>query len=179
MSFLATLLVNVSIGGVLTSFAAPPVLMVAGKWNWDWAYMMTTFGWKSIIATIVNAALALFLLKTELVSLPPAGTHTVKRSVSRWISILHIFVLGLIVLAANDPLILSAIFLGFLGIVVATKTYQDTLKVRESLFVTVFLSGLVVIGGLQDWWLGPLIRDEHFPLFLGRRFLPHLPIMRH
>ena len=59
---LATLLVNISIGGVLTPFAAPPVLMVAGKWNWDLAYMMTTFGWKSVVAIIVNAALALLLL---------------------------------------------------------------------------------------------------------------------
>jgi hypothetical protein len=36
---LGLLFVNVSIGGTLTHFAAPPVLMVAGKWNWDMAFM--------------------------------------------------------------------------------------------------------------------------------------------
>jgi hypothetical protein len=32
---LGVLFVNVSIGGTLTSFAAPPVLMVAAAWQWD------------------------------------------------------------------------------------------------------------------------------------------------
>ena len=111
---LATLLVDISIGGVLTPFAAPPVLMVAGKWNWDLAYMMTTFGWKSVVAIIVNAALALLLLRTELMALPAAGTDAIKSHVPRWISMIHVLILGLIVLFAHDPLILSAIFLSFL-----------------------------------------------------------------
>ena len=32
---LGVLFVNVSIGGTLTSYAAPPVLMVAATWQWD------------------------------------------------------------------------------------------------------------------------------------------------
>ena len=38
---LGVLFVNVSIGGVLTPFAAPPVLMVAAKWGWDLPFMLT------------------------------------------------------------------------------------------------------------------------------------------
>ena len=34
------LFVNVSIGGTLTHFAAPPVLMVARPWGWDTAFMI-------------------------------------------------------------------------------------------------------------------------------------------
>ncbi len=41
---LGVLFVNVSIGGTLTHFAAPPVLMVAAKWGWDITFMFTTFG---------------------------------------------------------------------------------------------------------------------------------------
>ncbi|MBS0554290.1 MAG: hypothetical protein JSS47_17435, partial [Proteobacteria bacterium] len=63
---LGTLLVNVSIGGTLTSFAAPPVLMVAGKWGWDVAFMMTTFGWKAAIAVFINAAVVAWLFRREL-----------------------------------------------------------------------------------------------------------------
>ena len=37
---LGLLFVNVSIGGTLTHFAAPPVLMVARHWDWDTAYML-------------------------------------------------------------------------------------------------------------------------------------------
>lgn len=169
---LATLLVNVSIGGVLTSFAAPPVLMVAGTWNWDWTYMMITFGWKSVVAIIINTVFALLLLKTELMSLHPAGADAIRKPVPTWMSMMHMFVLGLIVLAAHDPLLLSITFLCFLGIVASTRAYQDRLKVRESACVAFFLGGLVVIGGPQDWWLGPLIRDmSHLPLFIGATIL--------
>ena len=44
---LGLLFVNVSIGGTLTQFAAPPVLMVARPWNWGYLHMLTHFGWKA------------------------------------------------------------------------------------------------------------------------------------
>jgi hypothetical protein len=56
---LGVLFVNISIGGTLTPFAAPPVLMVAAKWNWDIWFMLANFGWKAAIAVVVNAAVAM------------------------------------------------------------------------------------------------------------------------
>ena len=47
---LGLLFVNVSIGGTLTHFAAPPVLMVARPWGWDTAFMLSHFGWRAVIA---------------------------------------------------------------------------------------------------------------------------------
>src|SRR5438034_3704490 len=44
---LGLLFVNVSIGGTLTHFAAPPVLMVAAKWYWNLAFMFQHFGWRA------------------------------------------------------------------------------------------------------------------------------------
>jgi len=41
---LGVLFVNVFIGGTLTPFAVPPLLMVAGKWRWDITIMMSAFG---------------------------------------------------------------------------------------------------------------------------------------
>ena len=52
---LAVLLVNISIGGVLTPYAAPPVLMVAETWGWDLHFMSSVFGWKAAIAVLINA----------------------------------------------------------------------------------------------------------------------------
>ena len=43
---LGVLFVNVSIGGTLTPYAAPPVLMVAATCGWDLPFMLSTFGWK-------------------------------------------------------------------------------------------------------------------------------------
>jgi hypothetical protein len=63
---LGVLFVNVSIGGTLTSFAAPPVLMVAKAWNWDSAFMASTFGWRASIAVLFNASIITVLLRKHL-----------------------------------------------------------------------------------------------------------------
>lgn len=173
---LAVLFVNVSIGGVLTHFAAPPVLMVAGKWNWDLSFMASTFGWKAALATFLNAAGAAFILRKELrflgaarVASPPASFPPY------WLVGVHLVFLGMIVLNAHHPVIFMGLFLFFMGVTAITKEYQDELKLREALLVGFFLGGLVILGGLQKWWLDPLIRQlEAFPLFLGTTFLTAL-----
>src|SRR5690606_33760215 len=67
---LAVLFVNVSIGGTLTPFAAPPVLMVAGQWGWDLSFMLTQIGWKSAVACLINALGVMLLFRRELAQLP-------------------------------------------------------------------------------------------------------------
>jgi predicted cation transporter len=49
------------------------------------------------------------------------------------------------------------VFMLFLGLVAATREYQDPLKLKEGLLVGFFLAGLVTFGDLQQWWLEPLI----------------------
>jgi hypothetical protein len=63
---LGVLFVNISVGGTLTSFAAPPVLMVAATWNWDSAFMAANFGWKAAIAVLVNATGITILVRRHL-----------------------------------------------------------------------------------------------------------------
>ena len=53
---LGLLFVNVSIGGTLTHFAAPPVLMVARPWDWDTAVHARHFGWRAVVAIVVSTA---------------------------------------------------------------------------------------------------------------------------
>ncbi|MFH1044038.1 MAG: putative Na+/H+ antiporter [Pseudomonadota bacterium] len=48
---------SVSTGGALTIFAAPPILMVATKWEWDRGMVFSPFGWKALIAVVTNAAI--------------------------------------------------------------------------------------------------------------------------
>ena len=45
----------------------------------------------------------------------------------------------------------------FLKLLLAQLQYQDPLKLREGLLVGFFLGGLVVLGGMQQWWLQPLL----------------------
>jgi hypothetical protein len=152
---LGVLFVNVSIGGTLTPFAAPPVLMVAATWGWDLAYMLQTFGWKTAIAVFVNAALVTMLIRNELLRLGEASMA--RLTVPPIMVIVHLaFLLG-VVLFAHHPVVFMGLLLFFIGYASAYAVHQDRLILREALLVAFFLAGLVVLGGQQSWWLQPLL----------------------
>ncbi|CAN5680371.1 putative Na+/H+ antiporter [soil metagenome] len=164
---LGVLFVNVSVGGTLTSFAAPPVLMVAATWNWDSAFMATTFGWKAAIAVMINATLVTMLLRKHLESKPPASPDEVRR-VPLLVSAIHLAFLAAVVAFAHHPVIFLGLFLLFLGFAQAYERYQNPLILKEALLVGFFLAGLVVLGGLQQWWLQPIVSGlEPVALFFG------------
>ena len=152
------LFVNVSIGGTLTPFAAPPVLMVAAKWNWDISFMIVTFGWKAALAVIINALAVTWLFRHELKHV----SQKVESSVlaTPWlIVVIHLAFLALVVILAHHPVVFMGIFLFFLGFTAAYHQHQSPLILREALLVAFFLAGLVVLGGQQQWWLQPLLMD--------------------
>ena len=152
---LGVLFVNVSIGGTLTPFAAPPVLMVAATWNWDLAYMLQTFGWKTAIAVCVNAALVTLLIRDELLRLGEASIA--RLTVPPIMVIVHLAFLTGVVLFAHHPVVFLGLLLFFIGYASAYAVHQDRLILREALLVAFFLAGLVVLGGQQSWWLQPLL----------------------
>lgn len=165
------LFVNISIGGTLTPFAAPPVLMVAGKWNWDIWFMMANFGWKAAIAVLINAGAATLLFRRELGALTQqdASDHA---KVPLPVVMTHLlFLLGVVVFA-HHPSVFLGLFLFFLGFTTAYERYQDPLILREALLVAFFLAGLVVLGGMQQWWLEPILMGmDASTVFFGATLL--------
>ncbi len=153
---LGALFVNVSIGGTLTPFAAPPVLMVAAKWNLDIAYMFTHVGWKAAIAVLVNAGVLTFLFAKELKGMDHA-TQSPYTGVPGWMVGVHLAFLAAIVVFAHHPAAFIAVFLLFMGVATAYPDCQERLILREGLLVAFFLGGLVVLGGMQQWWLQPVL----------------------
>ena len=155
---LGVLFVNVSIGGTLTSFAAPPVLMVAAKWNWDSWYMLTHFGWKAALAVFCNALVATLLFKRQLAQLPKASqSHDIQ--IPFGVLLVHVVFLAGVVTFAHHPAAFLGLFLFFIGFAQAYPKYQDSrLLLREGLLVAFFMAGLVLLGGQQQWWLEPLLR---------------------
>lgn len=152
---LGVLFVNISIGGTLTPFAAPPVLMVASTWQWDLSFMLQTFGWKAAIAVLVNAVLVTLFMRRELLSL---GEPAVARlTVPPIMVAIHLAFLIAIVLFAQHPVVFMGLLLFFIGFASAYAVNQDRLILREALLVAFFLAGLVVLGGQQSWWLQPLL----------------------
>jgi Putative Na+/H+ antiporter len=165
---LGVLFVNISIGGTLTSFAAPPVLMVAATWQWDSAFMATTFGWKAAIAVFINATAITVLLHKHLRDEEPQAAGKSQTPVPALVSGIHLAFLAGVVIFAHHPVIFLGLFLLFLGFAQAYDKYQTPLILKEALLVGFFLAGLVVLGGMQQWWLQPIVSSlQPTALFFG------------
>ncbi len=150
---IGVLFVNVSIGGTLTSFGAPPVLMVAATWEWTTPFMFMTFGWKALLAVLVNATVQTLVFRREISALETGDSAPRASSVPLSVAAIHLLFLVGVVVFAHHPAIFMGLFLFFLGYTEAYERYQDRLILREGLLVAFFLAGLVVLGGLQQWWL--------------------------
>jgi hypothetical protein len=148
---IGTLFVNVSIGGAMTPFAAPPILMVAAKWNWDLNFMINTFGWRTALAVFINSIILTFLFRNELTKLGESKIKTIK--IPSFVLILHLILLLGVIFFVHDLIIFLGIFLIFLAVVNSFNQYQDKLIINQAFLVSLFLAGLVVLGGQQKWWL--------------------------
>ncbi|NLY64473.1 MAG: hypothetical protein GX070_05890 [Alcaligenaceae bacterium] len=165
---LGVLFVNVSIGGVLTAYAAPPVLMVAQTFGWDSMYMLTHFGWKAVLAVIANALIITLICRKDIeshlvgtgkgINAPSSQDSSQSRpAVPAGVILIHLLFLTGIVLFAHHTAIFMGLLMLFIGYCEAYKKYQDTLMVKEGLMVGFFLAGLIILGGLQQWWLQDLL----------------------
>lgn len=169
---LGLLFVNVSVGGTLTHFAAPPVIMVAGRWGWDSGFMLSHFGWKALVGiAVANVGTALWLRRDLAALAGRAGAASAGGEGARapaWIVAVHLAALGLLVFTAHSPPALVGAFLFFIGFQRATAPHQAPLDLRSPLLVGFFLAGLVIHGSGQAWWIQPVLsRLDALPLFLG------------
>ena len=166
---IGVLFVNVSIGGTLSAYAAPPVLMVASTWHWDSAFMFATFGWKAALAVRVNATACAFVLRRHVIpAVSNAADSGPEAAVPRTVVAVHLALLAGVVLLAHHPLAFLGLFLMFLGFTQAYERYQSPLIIKEALLVAFFLAGLVVLGGMQSWWLQPIVSALNpLALFFG------------
>jgi hypothetical protein len=177
---LGLLFVNVSIGGTLTQFAAPPVLIVARPWGWDMRFMFAAFGWRAAMAIVTSTLLYYFWFRRDFGRL---AVRTPMPDVDRpdeeagspallpipvWLIVVHTGFMIWTVLNAHHPVLFVGGFLFFLGFARATAAYQSRIELRTPLLVGFFLAGLVIHGGLQGWWIAPLLsRLPETQLFLG------------
>ncbi len=166
---LGLLFVNVSIGGTLTNFAAPPVLMVAGPWGWDTGFMLKHFGPKVLPAVILSTLLTAYFFRHELARLEISKPSPEFNSRPPfWVFIVQAAFMAMTILQSHHIVFMIPVFLIFLGWCQVTREFQDELKIKESLLVAFFLGGLVTLGKLQDWWLQPTLASlEPKTLFFG------------
>ena len=263
---LGLLLVHISIGGTLTNFAAPPVLMVAGPWGWDMSHMVLHFGWKAALAIVLSNGLYFALFRREMAALESrfavvrlkeeiqtrflkradvdeqfeqlarsgsadAGTRAMidseiqeitdrvriqleeqfipelrergveedlireafsqrfeevklreirrllpgllppdqrgmfvdpdwdKRddSVPVWVTLVHVLFMAWTIVNAHHPPLFVIGMLFFLGFSQVTMDYQNRVDLKPAMLVGFFLAGLVIHGGVQGWWIAPIL----------------------
>ncbi len=162
---LGLLFVNISVGGTLTHFAAPPVLMIAEKWHFGMSYMFMNFGWKAIIGILIANATYFFAFRKHFAGLANAETDSSKKI--RWderedpipvaITLTHLGFLAFTVLTAHYPALFIGGFMFFIGFTQATGHHQNDVSMKSPLLVGFFLAGLVIHGGCQGWWIEPLL----------------------
>ena len=178
---LGLLFVNISVGGTLTHFAAPPVLMVAAKWNWDTPFMLLNFGWKAVLGIIVSNAAYYFFFRREFSELKKKAQANAAEEaadearhvrVPGWVICAHIGFLAWTVFTAHYPALFIGAFLFFLAFTAATEPHQGAMNLRAPMLVGFFLGGLVIHGGLQGWWIAPVLAHlGELPLMFGATLL--------
>jgi Putative Na+/H+ antiporter len=161
---LGLLFVNISVGGVLTHFAAPPVLMVASRWGWNTPFMFRQFG-EAALAGIVISNIIYYLvfrrsiaqLASQQLTFTTSETKESQTPIPAWVTIGNLIVMAWTVLVSHYPVLVVGGFLFFVAFVEVTSDYQSELQLRSPILVGFFLAGLVIHGGLQQWWIGPVL----------------------
>lgn len=163
---LGLLFTNISVGGVLTNFAAPPVLMVSKSWNWDTSYMLQHFGWKAVLGIVIANSIYYFIFRNDFKELEQkrkarrekeVKEHKGEKQIPYWISLVHVSFLAWTVVHNHYPVVFIGSFLLFLGFYQATLPYQKVIELKPAILVGLFLGGLVIHGNLQGWWIEPLL----------------------
>ncbi|MDC0151906.1 putative Na+/H+ antiporter [Deltaproteobacteria bacterium] len=189
------LFVNISVGGTLTHFAAPPVLMVATPWDWSMGFMASNFGWKAAIGILISNVLYFIVFRGQFTKMgkdeakeaskelhtpevrklkPGQMSHDEFEAmweerdtpIPWWITLVHLCFLAWTVYTAHYPALFIPGLLFFLGFMSLTATHQNKVELKGPIMVGFFLGGLIIHGGLQAWWIAPVLGS-----------LPELPLM--
>jgi len=174
------LFVNISVGGTLTHFAAPPVLMVASQWHWNLPYMFTHFGWRAVLGIIIATGVYYLIFRKEFAKLKECRQALESEETASekpapaplWVIAVHLGFVAWTVLTLHHPAFFIGGFLFFLAFTMATHHHQYDIQLKSPILVGFFLAGLVTHGGLQGWWISPVLSSlSEIPLFIGATVL--------
>jgi Na+/H+ antiporter NhaD/arsenite permease-like protein len=161
---LGLLFVNISVGGTLTPIAAPPILMVASKWGWNLPYVFWNLGLKALIGIFLSTVAYGCFFRKEFHSLQqkflsqPIDLHReAEKPIPYWITAVHLLFLIGTIATLHTPVYLIGGFLLFLAFVQKTSAHQGPIALKQPILVGCFLAGLVIHGGLQSWWIAPVL----------------------
>jgi hypothetical protein len=89
-----------------------------------------------------------------------------------WVTICHVGFMAWTIANAHYPGLFIPGLLFFLGFSQVTSPFQNRIDLKPPLLVGFFLGGLVVHGGVQGWWIAPVLGNlTEIPLMLGATVL--------
>ena len=93
-------------------------------------------------------------------------------AVPAWVTVVHVLFMGWTILNAHHPALFIPGLLFFLGFAQVTAPFQNRIDLKAPLLVGFFLGGLVIHGGLQGWWIAPVLGGlTEIPLMTGATVL--------
>ena len=129
--------------------------------------MFLKFGWKAALGIVLSNLLywVHFRQELQMLNLRKKASEafsqqvlgTLKSEIPVWVIAIHVFFMAWIVMVSHYPAIFIAAFLLFVGFHQATRSHQHSIQLTRPLLIGLFLSGLVIHGGLQGWWVVPLL----------------------
>ncbi len=165
---LGLLFVNISVGGMLTTFSSRALFIVADRWDWDWVFMLTHFGWKVVLGIFLSTGLYYLAFRKQFKDNFPKKLPTLEKDEAEhptpfWITLIHLIFMVLIVISGETAPLFLGIFLIFLGFWKATSFYQSPLHLKSAVLIGFFFASLIIHGELQGWWMIPLMQNlSHF-----------------
>ncbi|MBW2444040.1 MAG: hypothetical protein JRH12_26465, partial [Deltaproteobacteria bacterium] len=77
--------------------------------------------------------------------------------VPAWVTIVHLGFMAWTIVNAHYPSLFIPGLLFFLGFAQVTAPFQNRIDLKPALLVGFFLGGLVIHGGVQGWWIAPVL----------------------
>jgi di/tricarboxylate transporter len=92
--------------------------------------------------------------------------------VPAWVTIVHVVFMAWTIVNAHYPALFLPGLLFFLGFSQVSAPFQNRIDLKPALLVGFFLGGLVIHGGVQGWWIAPVLGNlAEIPLMLGATIL--------
>jgi hypothetical protein len=74
-----------------------------------------------------------------------------------WVTVVHVLFMGWTIVNAHHPPLFILGMLFFLGFSQVSQNYQNRIELKPAMLVGFFLAGLVIHGGVQGWWIAPIL----------------------
>lgn len=146
---------NISVGGLITDISSRALLLVSPALKGEQEFVIRHFSWKAVIAIFLSTTTYYLMFRKEFDHFPKVvkNASIADERVPIWLICLHVLFVAAIMSVRSVPLLMIGILILYLGLHQFTIFYQNSIRVTKVCCVGLFYAGLLILGGLQEWWM--------------------------